>query len=759
MKGSALRAIQEDHSLSANRIPEFVDERCSQLVKEDLDLDKNISSSAQHTSQEPSTSSSTECPSKNQAALDTLLCAHPHCHATFPDIGDLISHLVSFHCQHQFRLRKLTFVSMEKYESWKSQHEKTYGTVMIEHGEREETEGVLRIRYHCEYCNNWRRQFEHPSSVVGSCVQVTVGCPSHLVVSVFEEKNTVSVVGCFAHLGHTKKLVSRSMRKAIALTQRSTMSPAQCKYCRRWFASQLMMNRHVKDEHNDVNYAKGTTIECGDPQCDVVCDRMSTLCEHVAQEHGREDLAIEEIRFASSQRFKEWKDEVEVDTMSKYVLSSSRTRASGVIQSYYLCHLSGYANRSRHSTVQVSRLRATKKLGRYCTAFLNTKELPDGTVIVQCCLGHFGHDFDVRRLPLPSRVRDEVADLLMKGTDPQLVYDIVRKKYTAAERGYYLKRYEVRNIADKLRKQGLISERGRELVFSSLASAHGEHALGKVAVKRPQQNIRFQSLRSLPDHGQHAKLLSDAETRTGGSRDRHYSYSVRGSTRTENSSTIEGLRDVSPPIIGPCEYVQYSGDNYEEIDVIVREDDDDVAYYVEESQDSESVLDIVHNARGLENASSSRTTKLTPLLMEPQPTGNVGFDETMSSLRRRINALCAEMKQTSDEGKLNVLMAEVRDLQAQLVRGVPQTSVLLQPVEQDFDGEDDGDDGRYEPIERDDAVCQEVEVESSEAPFTSAPEADEHYEDDLSTVTFETGPYGDVASMRYEHSPALNYNS
>uniref|UniRef100_A0A183GJU9 C2H2-type domain-containing protein n=1 Tax=Heligmosomoides polygyrus TaxID=6339 RepID=A0A183GJU9_HELPZ len=239
----------------------------------------------------------------------------------------------------------------------------------------------------------------------------------------------------------------------------------QCKYCRKWFAAQVTLNRHVREEHPEPNYMKGTTIECGDPHCDVVCDRMSTLCEHVAQEHGREDLVIEEFNFPSAERFKEWKDQVETDTMSKYVLSSSRMRNSGVLQSYYLCHLSGYANRSRHSVVSGNRFRSTKKLGRYCTAFINTRESPGGDVTVHCCLGHFGHSFDVRRLPLPRKVKDEVSELLMKGNDPQQVHEMVRKKYTASERGFYLKRYEVRNIADKLRKNGLISPKEKEAII------------------------------------------------------------------------------------------------------------------------------------------------------------------------------------------------------------------------------------------------------------------------------------------------------
>lgn len=48
--------------------------------------------------------------------VNTLSCAHPHCQSTFAGVDDLISHLVNFHCQLQFRPRRLTFVSVEKYE-------------------------------------------------------------------------------------------------------------------------------------------------------------------------------------------------------------------------------------------------------------------------------------------------------------------------------------------------------------------------------------------------------------------------------------------------------------------------------------------------------------------------------------------------------------------------------------------------------------------------------------------------------------------
>ncbi|KAK6048307.1 hypothetical protein COOONC_14187, partial [Cooperia oncophora] len=72
-------------------------------------------------------------------------------------------------------------------------------------------------------------------------------------------------------------------------------------------------------------------------------------------------------------------------------------------------------------------------------------------------------------------------------------------KYTSADRGFYLKRYEVRNIADKLRKQGLISPKEREFD------------------KHPQQSVRFQSLRSLSDRARFSRLTGFSDPKTSNS--------------------------------------------------------------------------------------------------------------------------------------------------------------------------------------------------------------------------------------------------
>ncbi|KJH45951.1 zinc finger, C2H2 type [Dictyocaulus viviparus] len=626
-------------------------------------------------------------------------------------------------------------------KAWKMAHEKMFAATMIEETDREENGEFTRIRYHCEYCDGWQHQL--------------------LKKECEKEGSLVVVYGCFAHLGHKKKVSAPTVRTLDPTFQRSRWKtiPAQCKYCHKWYGSQVMMNRHIKEQHLDSNFSKGTTIECGDPHCDVVCDRMSTLCEHVAQEHCRDDLVIEEFKFPCVNKFKHWKDQVEADTISKFVLSSSRTRASGIIQSYYLCHLSGYANRSRHSTLSAGRLRTTKKLGRYCTAFINTKELLDGAVTVQCCLGHFGHGFDVRRLPLPIKVKEEVSELLLKGTDPQAVQDIVRKKYSPGERGYYLKRYEIRNIADKLRRRGLILPKEKQSASTIVSLLHTTQLQTKptfsAADNESNSFVTFQSIRMLPEQRArfplyHAKIKESDNSKSLASavHDTLFTNTSRSNSAALHT-TIEGLRDVSPPIIGTSDYIEYDEESdYKNLNMTMDDERESLVYFLDETGNPETMLGTHLEKDAI--TTSLQSSKTMPLLMEHQPTGNINFDETMASLRKRINALYDQLKRTKDADKQNSIAAQIRSLQGQFVRGVPQTTAFFN--EQHFDGEQNMDGLIYEPVDRDDTVCLEVEVESSETPYEVLQISEEHSND---ITSFEGESCEDTILANYEQPSEL----
>ncbi|RCN30668.1 zinc finger, C2H2 type, partial [Ancylostoma caninum] len=766
MSTRALRAIQEDHNLTKEQCNA---NRLEKVPFSEFSSEKESKSVPLLTTSEPSTSTGTtvNLPKKKRGSPSLLACAHTHCNSTFSCVDDLVSHLVAFHCQHQFRPRKLTFVTMEKYEAWKTTHETTHGAKMIADSLGEQCEGVDQVRYCCEYCDGVRGQSEERDSRErNKPKQAVAGCPAHFTATINHEKKTVVIIGCLAHFHAKKEVLTHFHAKKEVPPEGTTSASAgkprpkkqsqvKCSYCGKWYTSRLLMNRHMKAKH--PTYTKAPSIECGDPNCDVVCDRMSTLCEHVAQEHGREDLIIEEFKFSDISKFNDWRKEVETGTVSKYVLSSSRTRASGDIQSYYLCHLSGYANRSRNPPSTLGRMRSTKKLGRYCTAFMNTKEFKDGSVVVHCCLGHFGHGYDVRRLPLPNSVKYEITDLLLKGASTHTVYNTVRNKYSPAERGFYLQRYEVRNIADKLRKQGLLTPKETEKVIlehvqSAMKSAE-ELLADAQKQEHPVQGIRFQSIRTLADRGNRGRVIRLPYGKPGDSSDMKpekaleqsdYDHTAESSSNSALSSAVNRLRDVSPPIIGTSGYVEYHGTSEYGDDDMMVDEGDTVNYFVDDEQPG-NLLDVIHSER--ESASSNMPSKVTPLLMEPQPTGNVSFDESMTDIRRRINVLQDQKRRTHDASKVNLLLAQIRDLQAQLVRSVPQTTGFLQVTEQEFDGEEDGEDVQYEPIEGDDAVCFEVEVESSEAPSKGgAPVSVEQYEE----LGFEAEPYEEVVTAGYE---------
>ncbi|EYB92315.1 hypothetical protein Y032_0195g1477 [Ancylostoma ceylanicum] len=776
MSTRALRAIQEDHQVAKMHCEE---DQLERVPFSEFTSEKEAKSVPLLTTSEPSTSTATTAnPRKKPRSTNLLACPHTQCSSTFSCVDDLVSHLVVFHCQHQFRQRKLTFVTLEKYEAWKTTHERTHEAKMVAYS-TEQCEGVAQVRCCCEYSDGFGELSEdRDGRDCGKGKQAVAGCPAHFTATIDNEKKSAVIFGCLAHF-HEKKEVPPKRKPASSSRKPPPKKAAQvqCSYCGKWYPSRELMNRHVKASH--PTFTRGPSIECGDPSCDVVCDRMSTLCEHVAQEHGREDLIIEEFKFSDASKFRTWKKDVETRTVSKYVLSSSRTRASGVVQSYYLCHLSGYANRTRNPAPALGRMRATKKLGRYCTAFMNTKELKDGTITVHCCLGHFGHGYDVRRLPLPNSVKYEITDLLLKGASTDTVYCTIRSKHSPSERGYYLQRYEVRNIADKLRKQGLLTPKptGKvilEHVQSTMKSV--VRIVGSIEKQdHPVQGIRFQSIRTLGDHGNRGRVVRLPIGKSGDSLEKKpgkaveqsdFDHTASSATSSATSSGVNQLRDVSPPIIGTSGYVEYHGTSeYGEDDMIVDEGDT-VNYFVDEEQHG-NLLDVIHSER---DSSSNMASKVTPLLMEPQPTGNISFDESMTEIRRRINALQDQKRRTHDANKVKLLLTQIRDLQAQLVRGVPQTTGFLQVTEQEFDGEEDGEDVQYErmsylsvvanfllsdffvavsfsAIEGDDAVCFEVEVESSEAPTKGgAPVSVEQYEE----LGFEAEPYEEVVTSGYE---------
>ncbi|VDM72797.1 unnamed protein product [Strongylus vulgaris] len=193
--------------------------------------------------------------------------------------------------------------------------------------------------------------------------------------------------------------------------------------------------------------------------------------------------------------------------------------------------------------------------------------------------------------------------------------------------------------------------------------------------------------------------------------------------------------------------MEYHGSDEEEMVVADEDDGELVTYFVEDAENPGNLLEVVHSERAVECESPPASSKVAPLLMEPQPTGNLSFDETMCDIKRRINILQEQKRQTRNAERLSMLVTQIRDLQGQLVRNVPQTNGFIQATEQEFDGEEDDEEVRYERIEGDDAVCLEIEVESTEAPSKPGTSGlADHYEE----LGFEAEPYEEVVTAGYQ---------
>uniref|UniRef100_A0A8R1YIB1 C2H2-type domain-containing protein n=1 Tax=Pristionchus pacificus TaxID=54126 RepID=A0A8R1YIB1_PRIPA len=392
----------------------------------------------------------------------SLMCAHPHCGLALKDMPTQLAHLAGYHNQIQFRIRQQHFASEEAFMAWKADSEARAKCNYIARNEEIQIEeGVTELELYCECSEEWRNTDKTKG------MPPMLACPAHFTVRLDRNKDKVLIIGCTSHLGHLKKPnwsvyePSESLLKARAGV---SQKQSKCHICGEWFRSRTALTIHRRSVH--PTEIRTATIACGDPHCTVVVDTMLSLCEHVVDAHKREDLTIEEYRFNSIEDFEVWKERMEADTMSYYTKVSGRQRAapsgpnSDCFFRYYQCHLSGFNQRpSKHKTPEEMerikiRNRTTKKMNRFCTAFMNIKiNDGDGSVLLKGCLGHFGHECDIRRVPMPNSLRAEIVKLLEQGVTEDDVMAIIKEKASQHDRAYYLQKYEVKNIVKKLIKE------------------------------------------------------------------------------------------------------------------------------------------------------------------------------------------------------------------------------------------------------------------------------------------------------------------
>lgn len=247
-------------------------------------------------------------------------------------------------------------------------------------------------------------------------------------------------------------LPDRYFQKRLTVTAKQAgfiSDCATCDTCDFVWRQDSLYQSHLR-KHDD--YGSGNIISlnigllCPVHNCKTRCDSVATIVKHMKLSHDIDDLPFEHIIFKDVTEFKLWKVELERLTTARFVPSSAkRNRFSK--STFYQCHTSG---RVQYQDTDKARNRRSRKVGKTCTAFFNIRENDDGTVLLRGCMKHFGHEMDVKSLPVTKDIQMEIANLLIEGYDELEVADQMRSMSDPMDRRYYLQNYEVRNVMVKI---------------------------------------------------------------------------------------------------------------------------------------------------------------------------------------------------------------------------------------------------------------------------------------------------------------------
>ena len=116
------------------------------------------------------------------------------------------------------------------------------------------------------------------------------------------------------------------------------------------------------------------------------------------------------------------------------------------------CNRSGFYTDRREKVVRKAR-KGSCKIGGCCTAYIKCKEdKQSGSVTVNMCHTHYGHDFEPRFLRLPKYDRKIVTEKINKGSSLQDVVNSI-KSTDSRKRSKYGSERAVHNMYYKTRRR------------------------------------------------------------------------------------------------------------------------------------------------------------------------------------------------------------------------------------------------------------------------------------------------------------------
>ncbi|XP_075236151.1 uncharacterized protein LOC142333117 [Lycorma delicatula] len=178
-----------------------------------------------------------------------------------------------------------------------------------------------------------------------------------------------------------------------------------CEFCEKELKTIQGLSAHRKS-HSSSNK---TIFQCG--CCFKKFRDYYNLKRHVVTVHtkisveSQDVLNSEEIHeFKTMDEFKEWKENIEKETLSKYVIRrGAKQTKNGDITLKYFCHRDGFFH-SKGKNIRRLKLMGSNKIGSHCPSCIFVKQKPD-KVIIKYVKMHKGHDMDLQYLTSKNRIR------------------------------------------------------------------------------------------------------------------------------------------------------------------------------------------------------------------------------------------------------------------------------------------------------------------------------------------------------------------
>ena len=116
-----------------------------------------------------------------------------------------------------------------------------------------------------------------------------------------------------------------------------------------------------------------------------------------------------ETSFTSFDEFKQWKENIEMQTNSLFVLKCAPYKSLNQQTFYYYCNRSGEYKPKGEGTRQL-KTQGTSKMGHQCSAYMKTTcSKENNQVNVHYCTTHYNHTTKLAFLKIPDTIRQVIG--------------------------------------------------------------------------------------------------------------------------------------------------------------------------------------------------------------------------------------------------------------------------------------------------------------------------------------------------------------